>query len=130
MRYLGIDYGKKNIGIALTDNALRVAFPHSTIKNKGADYAAGEIKKICEKNEVARIVLGKSVNYKNEDNPVAGEAGGFKRLLEKTLNIPVLYQSEILTTKEAGRIQGKKEGIHASAAALILRSYLERKNVV
>lgn len=130
MRYLGIDYGEKNIGIALTDSALRMAFPHSVIKNKNLDHVVREVKKICEKNEVTRIILGKSVNYKNEDNPIAEDIAALKGSLEKGVNIPVLYQNEVLTTKEAERIQGEKEGIHASSAALILRSYLERKNVV
>ena len=52
----------------------------------------------------------------------------FKSLLEKELNLPVEFESEILTTKQAERSMDRREKIHASAAALILQSYLDKIN--
>ena len=54
----------------------------------------------------------------------------FKALLEKETGIPVVYQTEILTTKEAERLQGRNGKIDASAAALILKSFIEKSFVL
>ena len=148
MRYLGIDYGEKRIGIALSDENGKMAFAHSVIANRGTKKVSAEIKKICAENSVGKIVLGKSLDYKGELNPIMAEIELFKTVLEKEINLPVVYENETLTSSEARRPLGgprkrppvlskrkspekeKKAGmkVDASAAALILRNYLD-KNV-
>ncbi|MCX6731589.1 MAG: type I methionyl aminopeptidase [Candidatus Parcubacteria bacterium] len=125
-RYLiGIDYGEKRIGIALSDEQGFMAFPHSVVIND--KNAIREIKKICEENRIGKIILGQSLDYSNRPNPVMKKIELFKDSLEKEINIPIIYQNETLTTQEAKRIQGDIEKIDASAAALILRSFIEKK---
>jgi len=124
MRYLGIDYGTKNIGIATSNKEGTFAFPHSVVKNN--EHIFNAIKKIIQEEEIERIVLGESVNYKGEPNPVMEKINEFKQKLEEETSLSVVFQKEILTTREAERIQGKTESLDASAAALILRSYLEQ----
>jgi len=148
MRYLGIDYGEKRIGIALSDEKGKMAFAHSVITNRGTKKVSAEIKKICAENSVGKIVLGKSLDYKGELNPIMAEIEPFKTVLEKKTSLPVIYENETLTSAEARRPLGgqrkrppvlskrkspekeKKAGmkVDASAAALILRNYLD-KNV-
>jgi len=126
---MGIDYGEKRIGIALSDESESFAFAHSVIQNCPicAALGAAQIKKICKEQNVAKIILGESLDYKGKPNPIMKDIERFKKLLEKEVGLPVIYQQEILTTKEAERLQGKIEKIDASAAALILRSYIERQ---
>jgi len=148
MRYMGIDYGEKRIGIALSDEKGKMAFAYGVIANRGTEKVSAEIKKICAENSVGKIVLGKSLNYKGELNPIMAEIEPFKTVLEKETSLPVIYENETLTSAEARRpLEGlrkrpavlskrkspekeKKAGmkVDASAAALILRNYLD-KNV-
>ena len=148
MRYMGIDYGEKRIGIALSDEKGKMAFAYGVIANRGTEKVSAEIKKICAENSVGKIVLGKSLNYKGELNPIMAEIDPFKTVLEKETSLPVIYENETLTSAEARRpLEGlrkrpavlskrkspekeKKAGmkVDASAAALILRNYLD-KNV-
>jgi len=125
MRLMGIDYGKKRIGVALSDEGGGFAFAHSVVEND--KNAIRKVKKICEENKVGEIILGESVDYKGQPNPVMAEIKKFKTGLEKEIGLPVEYQKETLTTKEAERIIGKTKKTDASAAALILRSFLERE---
>ena len=125
MRLMGIDYGGKRIGVALSDESAGFAFAHSVVENN--KNAISAIKKICEENAVGKIILGESVDYKGKPNPIMAEIENFKKELEKEIGLPVEYQKETLTTKEAEHGQGKIEKIDASAAALILRSFLEQK---
>lgn len=128
MRLMGIDYGEKRIGTALSDGNATFAFAHSVVENN--KNAVKNIKKICEEKNVEKIILGESLDYNGQPNPVMQKIEKFKALLEKEIGLRVEYQSEVLTTKEAERVQGKIKKIDASAAALILRSYIEKQNMI
>lgn len=149
MRYLGIDFGTKRIGIALSDEKGKMAFAHSVIANVGAEKVLAKIKKICAENAVGKIILGKSLNYKGEPNPIMAKIEPFKIALKKNTDLPVVYENETLTSAEARRPLGgerkrpptlskrkspEKEKqtqikIDASAAALILQSHLDRNMI-
>lgn len=128
MRLMGIDYGEKRIGVAFSDESEGFAFAHSVVVNN--NKAVGQIKKICQEKNVSKIILGESLDYKGQPNPVMEKIELFKKLLEKETGLPVVFQPEVLTTKEAERIQGKIKKIDASAAALILKSYIEKQNMI
>lgn len=128
MRLMGIDYGEKKIGIALSDESAKIAFPHSVIKNVSVATAIKEIKKICEEKQVGKIILGKSLDYKNQPNIIMAKIEKFKSLFEKEISLSVEFENEVLTTKQAERYTGKQPYTHASAAALILQSYLDKTN--
>jgi putative Holliday junction resolvase len=143
MRILGIDYGEKKIGVAISDEKAKFAFPYSVIDNSSANSVLRALKIICDKNDVIKIILGQSLTFKMEPNLIMKRVEKFKSFIEERLNIPIEYESEILTTKQAKRaiespIRGKQarcgrkgvkpkdKKIHASAAALILQGYLDR----
>ncbi len=128
MRLMGIDYGEKRIGIALSDESESFAFAYSVVENN--KNTIEKIKKICEENDVGKIILGKSVDYQGRPNPVMKKIEPFKKLLEKEIGLCVEYQTETLTTKEAERIQGEIKNLDSSAAALILRSFIEKQKMV
>lgn len=126
MKILGIDYGEKNVGIALSNEEQTFAFPHSVINND--EYLLKSIEKIIKAENVLEIVIGKSLNYAQEENPIMGEIKEFVAELENRFKLPIHYEIEILTSVQARRIQGHSKSIDASAAAIILDTYLERKN--
>ncbi|MDB5237090.1 MAG: putative pre6S rRNA nuclease [Parcubacteria group bacterium] len=125
MRYLGIDYGTKKIGLALSDEAGAMGFPHSVLPNDGR--AAGALRALIDKENVEAIVVGDSKDFNGVDNAVAAEARDFAMSLAGSL--PVFFEPEMLTTQEARRdFEGiRLKGntiVDSSAAALILTSFL------
>ena len=123
MRILGIDYGTKRIGVAVSDEKRNFALPLVVIRN--SELAIREIVEIARQHEVKEIVLGESRNYKQEPNSIFEESVEFKKQLEE-LGFTVYLELEFMTSVQAERLQGKNEMSDASAAALILQSYLER----
>lgn len=125
-KYIGVDYGTKRIGLAISSPDGSMAFPLSVIENRRSEDSAQEIWRICqEKGEITDVVLGESKNFKGEDNVVMGEVRKFSELL-RAKGLTVIFEPEIMSTIQAERIQGQKANIDASAAAIILQSYLER----
>lgn len=123
MRYLGIDYGSKRVGVAISDPSKTIASPLAVLKNSTS--LISEIKEICREKSVEAVVVGESKNYSFKDNFIMKEIRPFVEELKKVLGVPVYMHPEFLTSREAGHIQGHGEMLDASAAALILKSYLE-----
>lgn len=138
MRHLGIDYGSKRVGLALSDESGMMAFPYKIVPNNME--LVDTIHNICGIEEIGAIVLGESHDLSGKPNKIMGSIEEFKRNLEAELDLPVYFQKEFMTTVEArGRAgkeinNAKKVGkgvqlaVDASAAALILSRYLDKKN--
>lgn len=142
MRYIGIDYGTKRVGVAISNETNEFALPLSVLANDRGLLAS--IKKIIAEKEVGAIVLGESKNFKGEDNTIMSAISRFKKRLEKEIGLPVVLEPEFLTSAEAERMESrhssysrrsglnlrrpaaKNEMLDASAAALILKSYLDK----
>lgn len=138
MRYLGIDYGSKRVGLAISDEGGVLAFPYKILRNNLE--LIDSIHNICGQEEISAIVLGESHDLSGQPNKIMGSIEEFKRNLETELDLPVFFQKEFMTTVEA-RGRGGKEinnakkvgkikqaPADASAAALILSRYLDKKN--
>lgn len=126
MRYLGIDYGTKRVGIAVSDEAGRLAFPYAILENnKGL---MGEVKTICIKEMITDVIVGESMNYKGKPNLVMEEIERFVAELRESVAVPVVYEREFLSTQQARFFQTESKHVDDSAAAIILQSYLDRKN--
>ncbi len=126
MRLLGIDYGEKRIGVALSDEEGRLAFPHSIITTDA--HAISRIHDICKTERVNTIILGESRTYKGAENPIMKKSIRFKEELELATELPVFFEPEFLTSQEAKRgvEAGSKKLVDDSAAAIILQSYLDK----
>lgn len=124
MRFMGIDYGTKRVGVALSDEGGVMAFPHVTLANTPALVA--EIEALAKEHAVSAIVIGHSLNADNAENAVQQDIESFIQDLTLALGIPVHLEPEQYTTQEALRIQGRTDKTDASAAAIILNSYLTK----
>ena len=124
MRLLGIDYGSKRIGIALTDDEGTMAFPKIVFPND--DTLLQKIETLVGEEQVSKIVIGHSLNREGEANPIHEDVTEFIGDLTLRLGIPVELEPEQYTTQEAIRFQGKNDQTDASAAAIILNSYITR----
>ncbi len=125
MKYLGIDYGAKNIGLAISDEGLEFAFPLAVLQN--SENVISDINELCKKNNIGGIVVGESKNYEQKENDIMKEISPFVKKLEKETGLPVHMHPEFMTSLEAERLQGKNDMHDASAAALILKSYFDTK---
>ena len=121
---MGIDYGSKRVGLALSDPSLKFAMPLSVVSNDPELLA--KVQKIAVDNEVKEIVIGESKDYKGNANPILLDSLEFKAKLE-SLGFVVYFEPEFMTSVQAERLQGKTDLLDASAAALILQSYLDKE---
>lgn len=121
---MAIDYGKKRVGIASTDETGSFALPCAVWPNDEA--LMDKVLEFRNKEEIEKIVIGESKNFEGRANPIQKEIEKFKIELEKH-GVAILYHPEILTTAEARRLQGNTDMTDASAAALILKSYLDSR---
>lgn len=126
MKYLGIDYGEKYIGLSVSDEAGSFAFPHSIVPTAGA---VEKISNICKTEKIEAIVIGESVASNGEHNEIFDKTISFKKKLEIETNIPISFEKEYLSSVEASRYQqgsGRKDD---SAAAIILQRFLDKNKM-
>jgi putative Holliday junction resolvase len=126
MRYIGIDYGAKRVGLAFSDEAGTMGFPHSVVPN--TPTLADDIIKLLEKERVNAVVIGESKTLSEEDNPITKDIHAFGEALGTRTGLPVYYEDERLTSAEARRAPGTSRVLDASAAAHILTSFLEKQH--
>jgi len=137
MRYLGIDYGTKMVGVAISDEMGSLAFPKDIFQND--DTLMPNILKLCEEEEVGDIVLGESQTHDGQPNKIMKEIIEFKEKLEQESGKQVFLEREFMTSHEASRQRfemkseqgrNKKEDnkrVDDSAAALILQRFLDKR---
>jgi putative Holliday junction resolvase len=123
MRHLGIDYGTKRVGISTSDETGQMAFPEKVLAND--NKLIENIGEILQTKNVGKIVMGESKNFKMEDNEVMKDIMDLKSVLEATFEKDVVLHPEVLTSAQAENIQGKNNMLDASAATIILQSYLD-----
>lgn len=125
MKYLGIDYGAKHIGIALSDKEGRIAFPHGTIENRRD--VASKIARMAEEEHVATIVLGDTRTVSGRANSITKEAEEFAKRVSAHTDIPVKRVWEAWSSIEASRYSDKETKDDSSAAAIILQRFLDMR---
>lgn len=119
---MGIDYGSKRVGIALSDETGTIAVPKAVLPNNR--FLFSEVKNLCEGYDVSAIIIGESKDFKGNPNPIMKDALLFKGELERDLQLPVHLEPEFMTSHQAAREQGDHALLDASAAAIILQSFL------
>lgn len=133
MRYLGVDYGSKKVGLALSDEGGSMGFPHKVVPM--GPHLADELVALIEREGVGAVVIGESRDLAGGENAIAPAARALGAALALKAYLPVYYESEVFTSAEAKRPPGKMPKtralarhapVDASAAALILTSYLSR----
>lgn len=123
-RILGIDYGSKRVGLALSDESKTIAVPYAVLPNDRNLFR--DVKEVCLGHDVKSIVLGESKDYKGNANPIMKQINIFKAELERDLDLPVHFEPEFMTSEHAKRAEGEHALLDASAAALILQSFLDK----
>jgi putative Holliday junction resolvase len=126
MRRIGIDFGTKRTGIALSDEGGRIAFPHSVLPTE--KKLPDEIVALAKESGVTTFILGRSITGGGEENPVMIPMKALAKKLKEYGE--VIFEDERYTSQQAARTQGNHNLHDASSAALILQNYLDRINKV
>ena len=134
-RSLGIDFGEKRVGLAISDKSNLIASPFKTINYINKNDLVSQIEKIVIENNIENFVLGLPINMKGEDTAQTKVVRKFKESLS-SLDLPIIYEDERLSSvsaKNSLMLQNIKTGhnkpeIDKTAAAIILQQYLDKNS--
>ena len=134
-RALGIDFGEKRVGLALSDRLNLIASPYKTLQYISENDLISEIKKIVIDKEIEVFVIGLPLNMKGEDSDQTKKVRRFKNVLS-ILELPIVYEDERFSSiiaKNSLVLQNVKTGhnkseIDRTAAAIILQQYLDKNS--
>ena len=136
MRIMGLDYGTKTVGVAISDDMMITAQPVETIVRERANKLRKtyqRIEDLISQNDVEKIVIGKPLNMNGTEGEMVQLMREFSQELSRRTGLEIIEVDERLTTPEADRIlketgvaiSGRKEHIDKMAAAIILQTYLD-----
>jgi len=135
-RILAIDYGRKRIGLALSDELGFTAQPLLTLERTNRRGDMRRLREICREHGVAHILVGHPLHITGAAGEMSGEAAQFAARLKKETGIVVELMDERLTSWEADQLMSetksssRKRRTHVDdvAAAILLREYLDRRH--
>ena len=132
-RYLGVDYGTKRIGLAISDGLGLTARPLEVVSRKDLEVA---LRKIADEYPVDEVVVGLPTGLGGHEGDSAIGARALGHEIEKLLEVPVSYVDERFTSRMAESVllesgmkrHTRKETVDKVAAAIILQTFLDSKN--
>jgi len=131
-RVLGLDLGDARIGVAISDDARRLAVPLGTVRTGPPDDVRA-IAELVSEHEVTTVVVGHPLLLSGDAGERARHAERFAAVLRDVLKIPVALQDERLSTSEAERAlqaagvsgRDRRRAVDRSAATVILQAWLD-----
>ncbi len=138
MRIIGLDFGEKTVGVALSDEMGLTAQPYTTVHRERRDklrQTYAKLESIMEEMEVGLIVVGLPKGLDNIEGEMCERARNFGDNLSRRTGVDVVYVDERLTTRAADDVlktgdvkkKDRKQYVDKIAASLILKTYLETK---
>lgn len=132
-KVLGVDFGDRRTGVAISDEARVIAFPRETLDCPRVEQAAAAVARLAAAEQVAEIVVGYPLNMDGTQGPRTARTDGFLAELAKRTGVPLRKWDERLSTKiaeavliEAGTSREKRRGVvDKLAAQVILQGYLD-----
>jgi putative Holliday junction resolvase len=124
MKYLGIDWGEKRIGLAIREEETEMVIPFGVVPN------IDEVIKIIKNEEIDKIVIGSPISLQNEELEMKKKIDNFILELKESTDKEIFLTDERLSSKAADNLPGDKKNKasrDAIAAMLILESYLDRR---
>jgi putative pre-16S rRNA nuclease len=134
MAIVSLDFGKRRIGVAISDHRGSGAYPLGIIERRSLAADLTEIERMLAARDVTQIVVGLPINMDGTEGPMADAAREFARRAGAHLALPVELFDERLTSREAeervgprSRRKRRKHPLDAIAAAVILEGWLAAK---
>jgi putative Holliday junction resolvase len=134
MRWLGIDFGERRIGVAISDPEGRLAVPLTTLERTSDRAAVGELAALARREEVGALAVGEPRNLDGSRGEAAERARGFAAKLARATGLPLELVDEALTSVEAAErlaaagIDARRRAgkLDAVAAQIVLQEALDR----
>lgn len=129
MKALGVDYGERRIGIAVSDEQARLAVPRTVLENRGMRGFVDDVCTMVKDNGVSIVVFGLPLSLDGREGPLARRVRECAEEVRRSCGVRVAFEDERLTTRgaeRAARARGDVPASDADAAALILQSYVDR----
>ena len=121
-KFLAIDFGLKNLGLAMSDQTNLIAIPFKTLSER---QLLNEIIEIVESNNIYGIIIGKPYNLDGSDSKMIVNVNLFIKRILRVQNFPIYLIDERLSSKQyktSNKVS--KKGVHEKSACLILDDFL------
>ena len=133
-RALGIDFGTRRIGLALSDPTGTLASPLPFLENTGVKQVVSKLKQMVADQQIATIVVGLPRNMDGTYGPSAQKVQAFVTQIQPEISAKIITQDERLTTSQASRDLAQmglsqkelRKKVDSSSATLILQQFLDR----
>lgn len=126
-RVLGVDYGAKKIGFALSDEKGEIAFP-KTVQPNVWKYVEEHVREAVLNQDVSEIVVGLPVGLNGQETELSEEVRRFVAKLQEIFKLPIHLENEVYTSAQVKtEVAAPNHSIDASSAALILQTFLDRR---
>jgi len=125
MKILGIDYGEKRLGLAISDETQTFARELMILSPK---EFYNQINQLILAHEISLIVLGWPLNMSGEETDKTREVKHFKEEVESKTGLPVEIMDERLSSQMAEHLPGGKKDVDSLAAQILLQNYLDKNN--
>ena len=135
-RLLGLDLGKKRIGVAICDSNKKVATPYTTFIKGNLNDFLNELKKIISENNIQGLVIGNPINMDGTYGKSAQSVNDFSKLISKNISLPITLWDERLSSSAAYKLSSeidvkaakKIKKIDENSAAFILQGAIDFLN--
>ncbi|HXT85854.1 MAG TPA: Holliday junction resolvase RuvX [Verrucomicrobiae bacterium] len=132
VRILAIDYGRRRIGLAVSDELGITAVPVATLERKNRQEDIRRLREVAHKYKITLIIVGSPLHLAGHAGEMAKEASRFASRIKKELGLPVEMRDERLTSWEAEQTLKENSGrkstkthLDSVAAAILLRDFLD-----
>lgn len=126
MNILAIDFGEKNIGLALADTETKLPLSLPPLRVESEVEALGKIVGIVREKNIQRLVFGLPLTFQFEETEVCGKIRKFAQKAEEKTGAGIAFINEVLTSTLAARLKETSKDTHSSSALIILEDYLNR----
>ena len=132
MRYLGIDFGEKRIGVAVSDEHASFALPVGTVERRSDHQAIGELAEMARERDIGGLVVGRPTRSDGRAGDLEPRIEKFAERLARACGLPLHFADEALTSVEARRQSQHTAGrrgdpVDSLAARLLLQGWLDQE---
>ena len=135
-RLLGLDLGKKRIGVAICDSNKKIATPYTTLIKANLNDFLNELKKIIYENDIQGLIIGNPINMDGTYGKSAQSVNDFSKLISKNISLPITLWDERLSSSAAYKLSSeidikaakKIKKIDENSAAFILQGAIDFLN--
>ncbi len=135
-RWMALDVGSRNVGVAVTDPLKLTARPLTTLKRRDLEADVEALRDLMQRHAVERLIVGLPLHLSGERSPTLDRIEPLVKRVQETTSVLVEWMDERLSTKEAEQLMkelrlsqtDRRRKRNEFAAALILKWYLEEKS--